>query len=274
MRCGVGMIVALGFSLGLAQAASAADYGPLRGSAYDPPNYRDWSGFYVGGQVGTGGGGANFSVEGNRLVGTVVRESFLATEGVAGWSTTGKGDTGQALQFGAFFGYNTQWDEIVIGIEASYLHTDLSAESSGSLGRYITYDDFRYGVDLSSGSKISLSDFGTIRGRAGYAIDRYLPYVTAGVAVGRASYLTWANVSYDAPTYVGSASPPPATPNAYSAGASEGRGNALIYGWSAGFGVDVALMANVFLRAEYEFVQFSQSKLNLNNARAGLGVKF
>jgi opacity protein-like surface antigen len=38
--------------------------------------------------------------------------------------------------------------------------------------------------------------------------------------------------------------------------------------------MDVAITNNIFLRAEYEFIQFSQMKLNLNNARAGIGVRF
>ena len=56
--------------------------------------------------------------------------------------------------------------------------------------------------------------------------------------------------------------------------AAEGKSNSLIYGWSAGLGMDWALTNNIFLRGEYEFIQFSQMKLNLNNARAGIGVKF
>ena len=63
MRC---VVVAM-LGLGLAQSALAADYGTLRGSTgYEPPTkYRNWEGFYVGGQVGIGGGGANFGGEGS-----------------------------------------------------------------------------------------------------------------------------------------------------------------------------------------------------------------
>ena len=67
MRC---VVVAIA-GLGLAQPALAADYGVLRGSSgYEVPiKYRNWEGFYVGGHVGTGGGGANFSQSGSPLIG-------------------------------------------------------------------------------------------------------------------------------------------------------------------------------------------------------------
>lgn len=275
MRCVVVAMVGLGLGLGLAQPASAADYGYLRGSTgYGPAKYRNWEGFYVGGQAGTGGGGADFGGDGNALIANLVRYSFLESEGVQNWSTTGKADTGQELQYGFFVGYNAQWGDVVLGIEASYNHTDLSAEAGGSIARWITSGEWRYGVGVASSSTITLHDFGTIRGRVAYAFDRFLPYATAGVALGRASYVTTASVGYDAPDYLGTTVPTPPSPGAWSDSASSGRSNALIYGWSAGLGMDVALTHNIFLRAEYEYIQFSQMKLNLNNARAGIGVKF
>lgn len=272
MRC---VVVAV-LGLGLAQPALAADMGILRGSTgYDQPaKYQNWEGVFFGGQIGTGGGGANFANDGNALIGNIVRNSFLETEGVQTWGTTGHADTGQALQYGAFLGYNAQWGDVVLGIEGSYNHTSLSALSGGALGRYITNNDFRYAVEVASFSNITLTDFGTIRGRFGWAFDRFLPYLTGGVALGRASYGTTASVSYGVPVYVGTTVPNPPAPSAYSASNSTGKSNSLIYGWSAGVGIDVALTRNVFLRGEYEFIQFSQMRLNLNNARAGIGVKF
>ena len=38
--------------------------------------------------------------------------------------------------------------------------------------------------------------------------------------------------------------------------------------------MDYAVTKNIFVRGEYEFIQFSQSRLNLNNARIGAGLKF
>jgi opacity protein-like surface antigen len=284
MRRGVGVIVALGFGLGLAQSATAADYWPLRGSTYDAPRGRNWGGFYVGGQVGTGGGGANFNGEGSSLIRTVVAHTFMESEGVPDWSTAGKADTGQALQYGIFLGYNFQWDDVVFGIEASYHRTKLSASASGETppgGSYsILVSDpigWQYPTMVSGNSTISLTDFGTIRGRVGWDAGRFLPYVAAGVAIGRASYASTATVSWGVPIWGGDPADEPAVnpfPSGGGGSASDGKSNALIYGWSAGLGVDVALTENIFLRAEYEFIQFTQMNLNLNNARAGLGLKF
>lgn len=282
MRCGVATVLAFGVGLGLASSASAADYGPLRGSTYDPPRSRNWEGFYVGGQVGTGGGGANFGDEGGALINRLVDNTFWQTEGVPTWSTAGKADTGQALQYGVFFGYNFQWDDVVIGVEASYNHTDLSADASGRTpvgGGYIQVADgsgWVWPTAVSGSSHITLTDFGTIRARAGWAIGSFLPYLTGGVALGRASYGTSATVMWAEPYWTDTSNPAPANPwpGGGSATASEGKSGSLIYGWSAGLGLDVALTENIFFRGEYEFIQFSQMRLNLNNLRAGLGVKF
>jgi outer membrane immunogenic protein len=284
MRCGVGAIVALGFGfgLGLAQSASAADYWPLRGSTYDAPRQRDWSGFYIGGQVGTGGGGANFSGESSALINRLVDHTFWQSEGVPNWTTAERGDTGQALQYGLFFGYNVQWGDVVVGVEANYNHTNLSANASGrtpSGGGYIQVpagDGWIWPTAVSGSSYITLTDFGTLRARAGWAVGGFLPYLTGGVAIGRASYGSTATVSWSQPIWSDTTTPAPTNPwpGGGSATTSSSKSDSLIYGWSAGLGMEVALTDNIFIRGEYEYIQFSQMKLNLNNARFGAGVRF
>jgi opacity protein-like surface antigen len=276
MRCGVATVLAVGLGFGLVSSASAADYGPLRGSTFDPPRYRNWEGFYVGGQVGTGGGGANFGGDGSALISRLTDHLFWQDAGISSWSTAEKADTGQELQYGAFFGYNMQWGDVVLGIEASYNHTDLSAIGNGRTpaNGYIQVQGgsgWIWPTAVSGESYITLTDFGTIRGRAGWAVGSFLPYITGGLALGRASYGTTATVAWSQP-YGGTGTNPWAGGGSMST--SDGKSNSLIYGWSAGIGMDVALTQNIFLRGEYEFIQFSQSKLNLNNARAGLGIKF
>ncbi|MDQ2081821.1 outer membrane beta-barrel protein [Xanthobacteraceae bacterium Astr-EGSB] len=276
MRCGVATVLAVGLGFGLVSSASAADYGPLRGSTFDPPRYRNWEGFYVGGQVGTGGGGADFSGEGSALINRLTDHLFWQSSDISSWLTAGKADTGQELQYGAFIGYNMQWGDVVLGVDASYNHTDLSAVAQGRTptSGYIQVQDgngWIWPTAVSGESRITLTDFGTIRGRAGWAVGSFLPYVTGGLALGRASYGSTATVAWSSARDGTGTNP---APNPGSMSTSDGKSNALIYGWSAGIGMDVALTQNIFLRGEYEFIQFSQSKLNLNNARAGLGIKF
>jgi opacity protein-like surface antigen len=279
MRCDVATILIFGVGIGLTSAAAAADYGPLRGSTFDPPRYRNWEGFYVGGQVGTGGGGANFSGESQAVSSSAIVNTWLVSEGVASWATAEKADTGQALQYGGFIGYNAQWGDVVLGIEASYNHTDVNANAYGRSpvsGRMWLTDptSWRHSVLAQAEGDITLTDFATVRGRAGYAFGSFLPYVTGGVAIGRASWWTRARVDYPDSEKADS-SVTTADPGPWDSGwVTQGKSNSLIYGWSAGLGMDVALTQNIFLRAEYEYIQFSQSKLNLNNARAGLGIKF
>ena len=273
------VVVAI-FALCLGQPASAADMGILRGSTgYEPaPRLQNWEGFYIGGQVGTGGGGANFGNTGQSLLSGALVNTWLAQQGVGSWLTATKGDTGQALQYGAFVGYNGQWGNVVLGLETSYNHTNLNATATGrapvSGGLMLTDpSNYVHSVRALSTSTITLTDVATVRGRAGWAVDRFLPYLMAGVAIGRASWLTsaWAGYPDSQP---GPGFTPP-DPGPWNTGwVSEGKSASLIYGWSTGLGMDVALMPNVFLRAEYEFIQFSQMHLNLNNARVGLGVRF
>ena len=49
------------------------------------------------------------------------------------------------------------------------------------------------------------------------------------------------------------------------------------YGLAAGLGVDFALLQNVFVRAEWEYVGFSPidgTHVAINTARVGAGIKF
>ena len=49
----------------------------------------------------------------------------------------------------------------------------------------------------------------------------------------------------------------------------------LVYGYSAGLGVDVMLVGGLFLRAEYEYQRVTSNiESNINTVRLGLGYKF
>jgi outer membrane immunogenic protein len=277
-----GVVVAM-IGLGLAQPAFAAD--PILRGSFAPaaaPTYRNWEGFFVGGDVGVGGGGANFNS--GESLGIIVANTFWESNGVGNWATGGKADTGHAAQFGAFIGYNAQWDDIVLGLEATYHHTDLSAGTEGrtppSANTYINvpYPSSPWSLPtaVSGGGWANLTDFGTVRARAGWAIDRFLPYVTGGVALGRGSYGSTATVSWVPAILTQASANPPPSPMTTSGSStvSNTKTNALIYGWTAGLGMDVEVTRNIFIRAEYEFIQFSQMRINLNSGRIGAGFKF
>ena len=76
---------------------------------------------------------------------------------------------------GVFGGYNYQFtNNVVIGAEADIMYSDMDV--SGVLGVFNGSPDpaARYGADIDWTA--------SVRGRLGYAFDRFLPYVTAGVA--------------------------------------------------------------------------------------------
>jgi outer membrane immunogenic protein len=107
---------------------------------------------------------------------------------------------------GAQIGYNFQGGPWVLGIEADI-------QGSGA-------------NDTFAGYKFSNPWFGTVRGRAGYAINNILPYVTGGLAYGGGT------VDFGL--------------------ASESQTH---FGWTVGAGVEVGLTPNWSAKAEYLYVR-------------------
>ena len=53
--------------------------------------------------------------------------------------------------------------------------------------------------------------------------------------------------------------------------------SAFAYGYAAGFGVDICVWNNLFVRGEYEYMQFGAFKdvnMHVHTARVGAGLKF
>lgn len=139
------------------QAAYAADM-PTKAPAYAPIAMYNWTGFYIGGQVG----GGWFSSQTTHIDPT---GSFPA-----GWvdsTIDGSGFLG-----GGYAGYNYQINQFVIGIDGDYSWADLKG----------------------SGSDISPNNFGTtthdenvkwiatVTGRLGYAVNNWLLFGKGGWA--------------------------------------------------------------------------------------------
>jgi opacity protein-like surface antigen len=71
--------------------------------------------------------------------------------------------------FGGFFGYNMQWDQLVLGFDLAYKRPSVLDTSTAT-------------------AQLKLVDYGTLRARAGYAVGQFLPYAVVGLAVGRFNY--------------------------------------------------------------------------------------
>ena len=260
---------------GFAHTAMAADLDYLRGSevfAPGPALYPDWSGFYLGGQVGYANAQMDFATATASLVARMLRNSSLESlANVSQWSVLGPFDT-RNVTYGALAGYNVQFENTVLGIEANYNHTSLSGSSSDTLSRQVTPGDgFTYNVTVSSLASLKLTDYGTLRGRAGYAVGQFLPYAMVGFAMGRFESLRSASVSG---TFVPAGALGPVSNFAMSLDEPKA---VYAYGYSLGGGVDVALLPCLFLRGEFEWVQFANLQdvsANFITGRVAAAYKF
>jgi outer membrane immunogenic protein len=154
-----------------------------------------WTGFYVGANGGYSWGRVN--VVGDATLQTTVFEHVFRTASgpnlpalpgfpdittvtTTSLLATGKADVDGWLG-GVQAGYNWQAGRLVLGVEADI-------QATGQDGGVIVC----VALGCPAGSvfataNYSLDWFGTLRGRVGYALDRFLIYGTGGLAVGKIS---------------------------------------------------------------------------------------
>lgn len=189
---------------GMALAADPTETLPVAASY-------NWSGGYLGAQAG-------YARSDARVGQTFAPGSFDNY----GWGYSPSGGFG-----GVFAGYNKQFDSgLVVGVEGDY---SFASVKDTTLYRALGVDDPAFGGELE------LEAVGTVRLRAGYAIDRWLPFVTGGLAV--ASYKhTTTNI--------------PGGPYA------DVRDT--VAGYTLGAGGEYAVTDNWVVRGEYRFADFGR----------------
>jgi outer membrane immunogenic protein len=145
-------------ALGFVNAASAADM-PVKAPMAAPiaaPVY-NWTGFYIGGVVGYGS-----------ATGQHCDANTCAISGFTYPQTDPKGWNG-----GITLGYNWQIARWVLGLEGDWSWGNMKGTSGVS----------RFDCGSATGGCVTtIKSYETLRGRVGYAFDRFLPYVTAGAA--------------------------------------------------------------------------------------------
>jgi outer membrane immunogenic protein len=276
------LLAALGLMVAISDASAGEIALPtLRGSngfVPETPTYLRWSGVYVGGQVGYGNSSMDFKDATQSLLAFSLRELALESEQhPSTWQVLGKSDT-KGVSAGGFIGYNTRFDETVLGLDFTYSHTSFSSAAPMTpISRLTSANGNTYAVTITGDAALRITDVATLRARAGYAFDNWLPYATIGVAVGRVDFTRTATASGEEnPAAIcPSAGPPPCTPFSFTE--SEAKGGAIVYGWAVGGGIDVMAMPNVFVRAEYEFVNFARVadiRAVTGLGRLGIGFKF
>ena len=262
-----------------APSAFADDLSWLTGAQPAAPmNVNGWAGIYIGGQVSYSNAGGDFSKTTQAPLAFALRELTLENEQQpSSWPVLGQANH-SAAGFGGFAGYNTQFERLILGVEANYDQANLSLTAPNSpISRRVTAGGIPYDVTVTGSGSVSELNFGTLRARGGWALGNFLPYAFAGVAVGHA------NVNIVGTTF-GVQNPPlgcPAGTNPpcvpFSFTGTAGKNGEWMVGFTFGGGLDVALTRNVFLRVEYEYVQFAPIAnlvVDVNTVRGGLGVKF
>src|ERR1700744_268967 len=96
-----------------AKAADMPDF--LRGSLpAGPPPVSDWQGFYLGGQAGYGSSDENFNGATSNMTQALLADTLIEQAmQVSSWNLELGKESQRAGGFGAFAGYNWQWDDIV-----------------------------------------------------------------------------------------------------------------------------------------------------------------
>jgi outer membrane immunogenic protein len=199
---------------------------------------------------------------------------------VSEWTVLGSASS-QRPTYGGFFGYNSQWDDVIIGFDASFNRADFSGTApSFPIRRVLSAGGNTYDVTVAGSASMHIDDFASLRGRVGYVMGNVLPFATFGAAVGVADLTRSATASgmqnpSTPASDCGTAAAPSCVPFTFTK--NEVKNNALIWGWSTGGGVDVLVFPNVFVRAEYEYLSFgtvSGIKATINSGRIGAGYKF
>ena len=165
---------------------------------------------------------------------------YLGVLGGYGWGTADTDAVGEidveGFDIGGYAGGNWQWGNFVVGAEGDLLYPFRDGDSAG--------------LSVEQGLN------GSLRGRAGIALDRFLVYGTGGAA------LTDIELS-----------------------SAAGSDDDVLWGWTAGAGVEGMLLDNVTARIEYRYTDYEDqtftlgggavdSDLSTHAIRGGVGLKF
>jgi outer membrane immunogenic protein len=225
-----------------ATTASAADM-PMSTKAPTDTVYQ-WTGCYVGGNVGGGTTGSNF---GSTIdPGTYLGAGDATT--VTGSGSGSKNDIG--LLGGGQIGCNWQTGTLVLGLEGDFdwFHSNPNFNNNTNT--------LASGASFSIAQSLTTNYLATVRPRIGIAADRNFAYVTGGVA--------FTSVSY-AETYSD-------TNGAPGPGAGTATASRSLVGWSAGVGWEYAFADHWTFRTEYLIAGFPTTNALGSIVAAGGGT--
>lgn len=229
---------------GFASVASAADM-PVKAPAYKAPiaaPVYNWTGFYIGGNVGYSWGNADSDISTDPVTAIFGLFSIPIPGFVASDLMRPKGIIG-----GGQIGYNWQFSpNWVAGLEVDW-------QASGEKASHSFTSPFSFAVPGISPSvtgaavtdyEAKILWFGTVRGRIGYAWDRVMLYATGGLAYGEIKVEGTNTVS-------GVVGGLPSLP--FLAVIAMGHSKVNV-GWTVGAGIEGALVDHWTWKAEYLYM--------------------
>src|SRR5665213_1162397 len=137
-----------------------------------------WDGVNFGVQLGLTNMNTDFGNSTSALVAYSLRNTEVEDQFSPSSWTTLPSTTTNSRQYGAFLGYNWQWDQLVIGADQAYNNTSsLQTSASDSISRLVTTSDtYVNTVTITAASSVKLVDYATMRARFGYSMGQFLPY--------------------------------------------------------------------------------------------------
>jgi outer membrane immunogenic protein len=208
--------------MALVGSAAAADMPvkmPVKAPIVVPPY--NWTGLYVGLNAGYSWG---------------KQDNSLQTPGGAIIGGNSNSDKINGFIGGGQIGYNWQINQWVLGLEGDFQGS--GQKGNGTFGIPGFDPCAPVAVCPVPASVVGYTDkldwFGTVRGRIGYAFDRWLPYLTGGWAFGHGT-ISGTSAGGIVGTFSGS--------NTYS-------------GWTVGAGLEWALTDYWSAKAEYLYIDF------------------
>ncbi len=234
-----GAMAAVGIlCVGLADA-NAADVAPRHTRTAAAGAAWDWSGFYLGADVGA-----------DSQTTSSGRSEFFENEPDSP-TTQSQAPSSSAAIGGVHLGYNWQVSRLVFGVEGDWQWT----RASYSFCRETDFlsvpcsDNGRGFVTVQSETR----GIGTLRGRLGYAFDRVLLFGTGGLAVADLRDTITTDCRVAGCAHDGSKN------------LSAQNFSSMSTGWVVGVGAEVMLSPNLIVRSEYLHVDVGSvsDKLNL-----------
>ena len=248
------ILIAATVALGTASGAQAADLAarPYTKAPSAVAAVYDWTGFYVGGNVGYGWGGntdPSLSLVNPGNAGNVT--TFLTT----GFPGRSSGNQFPNLNPDGVFGglqsgYDRQFGTWVLGVVADIQGADFTARRNAFTTLAAT------AADTTEGLSAKITWFGTVRGKAGFAMGDWLAYGTGGLAYGN----TESSISLFCTPGGGGC-----------AGVSfAGNRSEVKVGWSAGAGISKAFAGNWNVGVEYLHIDLGRSSVTGLSTNGGL----